>query len=223
VSPRDEEDQMGKVMFDISMSLDGFVAGPSPSVDQPLGEGGERLHEWASDLATFQERHGRAGGTTGPDDDVLAEAFDGVGAVVMGRRMFGGGPGPWGDEPWEGWWGAEPPFRVPVFVVTHHAREPVSKEGGTSFTFVTDGVEAAVEQARTAAGERDVSVAGGADVIQQALRAGLVDEGQVHLVPVLLGGGTRLFEDPGLGGIELEKTRTIDSPGATHLRYRFSR
>jgi dihydrofolate reductase len=213
---------MGKVMFDISTSLDGFIAGPNPSVEHPLGEGGERLHEWAYELSTFKERHGRSGGATGPDDDVLAEAFDGVGATVMGRRMFGGGEGPWGDAPWEGWWGDDPPFRVPVFVVTHHARESLSKEGGTSFTFVTEGVEAAVERAKAAAGELDVSVAGGADVIQQAIRAGLVDEGQVHLMPVMLGGGTRLFDDPGLGAVGVEKTRTIDSPEVTHIKYRFT-
>lgn len=213
---------MPKVAFDISISLDGFVAGPDPSVEQPLGKGGERLHEWAYGLATFHERHGRPGGEAGPDDEVLAEVFDGVGAMVMGRRMFGGGDGPWGDPPWEGWWGEDPPFRAPVFVVTHHAREPVAKEGGTSFTFVTEGVEAAIEQARSAAGDLDVSVAGGASVIQQGIRAGLVDEGQIHLVPTLLGGGTRLFEGLDPDATALEKTRTIDSPGVTHLSYRFT-
>lgn len=207
-------------VVDISMSLDGFIAGPNPSVEEPLGESGERLHEWAVELASFNERHGRTGGETGADDDLLAEAADRAGAVVMGRKMFGGGDGPWDDAPWEGWWGDDPPFRTPVFVVTHHAREALIKEGGTSFTFVTEGVEAAVEQAQTAAGDEDVSVAGGAQVIQQCLRAGLLDELQIHVVPVLLGGGTRLFEALGPEQVELEKTRVIDSPAVTHLRYR---
>lgn len=214
---------MGMTATDISMSLDGFIAGPNPSEEQGLGEGGEQLHDWAYELATFRERHGRTGGATGVDDDVLAEFFDRAGAVVMGRRMFGGGDGPWGDEPWEGWWGDDPPFGVPVFVVTHHARETLVKEGGTSFTFVTEGVEAAVEQAKSAAGDEDVFVAGGAEVIQRCLRAGLLDEIQVHVVPVLLGGGTRLFGDPGLKGIELEKIRVVDSPGVTHLKFRVVR
>lgn len=214
---------MGKVAFDISMSLDGFIAGPGPNPDQPLGEGGEKLHEWAYELASFRERHGETGGTTGADDDVLAEAFDRVGAVVMGRRMFGGGEGPWGAEPWEGWWGDNPPFRAPVFVLTHHARERSTKQGGTSFTFVTEGIVAAIEQARAAAGDMDVSVAGGADVIQQGMRAELLDEGQIHLVPVVLGGGTRLLEGLDPDRTQLEKTRTIDSRAATHLRYRVVR
>lgn len=217
-----EGDTMGKVASDISMSLDGFIAGPDPSVEQPLGDGGERLHEWAYGLAGFRERHGETGGTSGVDDEVLTEALERSGAVLMGRRMFGGGEGPWGAEPWEGWWGDDPPFRVPVFVLTHHAREPLSK-GGTTFTFVTEGVEAAVEQAKAAAGEKDVSVAGGASVIQQCLRARLLDEMQVHLAPILLGGGTRLFEALGSEPIELEKTGVIDSAAVTHLRFRVGR
>jgi dihydrofolate reductase len=214
---------MGKVASDISMSLDGFIAGPNPTVEEPLGAGGEGLHEWAFGLASFRERHGRRGGETGVDDDVLAETFQSVGATVMGRRMFGGGEGPWGEDPWEGWWGDDPPFRVPVFVLTHHAREPLRKQGGTTFTFVTDGVEAAVGQAKAAAGERDVSVAGGASVIQQCIGAGLLDELQVHVVPILLGGGTPLFAGSDATGVELEKTRAVDSPGVTHLRFRVKR
>jgi dihydrofolate reductase len=211
---------MGKVAFDITMSLDGFIAGPNPGPEQPLGEGGERLHEWAYGLASFRERHGQAGGATGVDDEVLAEAFEHSGAVLMGRRMFGGGEGPWGDEPWEGWWGDDPPFHVPVFVLTHHARDPLIKQGGTTFTFVTEGVEAALEQAKAAAGDRDVSVAGGASIAQQCLRAGLLDEMQVHIAPLLLRGGTRLFEHLGAEPIELEKVRVIDSAAVTHLRFR---
>ncbi len=211
---------MGAALVDITMSLDGFVAGPDPGPDQPLGRGGERLHDWAYDLATFKERHGRTGGTKNADDEVLAEALGKPGAVVMGRGMFGGGPGPWGDDPWEGWWGDDPPFRVPVFVLTHHARETLTKDGGTTFTFVTDGVEAAVEQAKAAAGEKDVSVGGGADVIQQCLSAGLVDQMQIHIAPIVLGGGIRLFDRLDDVDIELEKTRVIDSPAVTHLTFR---
>src|SRR3989440_4613361 len=184
---------MTRLICDISMSLDGFVAGPNQTLEQPLGEGGERLHEWVFRLRSFREPHGLPGGETGTDDDVVAESWRATGAVVMGRRMFSGGEGPWeGDPNADGWWGDDPPFRVPVFVLTHHARETVQKQGGTSFAFVTDGIEAALEQARAAAADKDVYVGGGASVIQQYLNAGLVDELQVHVVPVLLGGGVRL-------------------------------
>jgi dihydrofolate reductase len=138
----------------------------------------------------------------------------------MGRRMFGGGEGPWGDEPWEGWWGDEPPFNAPVFVLTHHAREPLVKQGGTTFFFVTDGIEAAVEQAKAAAGEKDVSIAGGGDVVRQCLNAGLVDEFQIHLAPVVLGDGVRLLEGLDPERVRHERVRVIDSPTITHLRYR---
>jgi dihydrofolate reductase len=203
---------MAKVAADISVSLDGFVTGPNDSVESGLGEGGERLHEWMYELASWRERHGREGGETGPDSDILDEAFRNTGAFVMGRRMFDHAEGPWGDDP---------PFHAPVFVLTHRDREPLVKEGGTTFTFVTDGVESAVEQARAAAGEKDVSVAGGASAIQQCLGADLLDELQVHLVPVLLGEGVRLFDQ--LDDIELEVTRVIESPGVTHLRFNVRR
>ncbi len=211
---------MGKVILNISSSLDGFVAGPKPSRELPLGEGGERLHEWILRLASWREQHGHSGGATDADDEVAAEALASTGAVVMGRRMFSGGEGPWeSDSNADGWWGDDPPFRVPVFVLTHHERDPVIKQGGTTFTFVVDGVESAVEQARTAAGDRDVAVAGGASVAQQVLSAGLLDELELHLVPVLLGGGTRLLDhlEP---DIRLERVRVVDSPAVTHLRYR---
>jgi dihydrofolate reductase len=209
---------MTRLISDISMSLDGFVAGPNPTLEQPLGERGERLHEWVFRLESWREPHGLPGGERGPDDEVVAETLRATGAVVMGRRMFSGGEGPWEDDPnADGWWGDDPPFHVPVFVLTHHARETVEKQGGTSFTFVTDGIEAALEQARAAAGGKDVHLAGGASVIQQFLNAGLLDELQVHVVPVLLGGGTRLFD--GLDEpFELEATRVICSPAVTHLR-----
>jgi len=211
---------MTKVKFDISMSIDGFIAGPNQTLEQPLGEGGEQLHEWAVGLASFRERHGEAGGETAPDDDILRESFETTGAVLMGRRMFSGGAGPWEDDPnADGWWGDDPPFRVPVFVLTHHPRERVTKQGGTSFTFVTDGIEAALDRARTAADVDDISVAGGASVIQQYLAAGVIDEFQIHIAPVLLGDGVRLFD-----GLEVrpdvELVRVVHSPRATHLKYR---
>jgi dihydrofolate reductase len=200
---------MGRVTFDISMSLDGFIAGPNDGAGNGLGDGGERLHEWAYELRSFNERHGRDGGEEGVDSDVLDETFDRAGAIVIGRRMFDIAEQPWGDEP---------PFHMPVFVVTHREREPLEKRGGTTFHFVTGGIEAALERAREAAGERDVSIGGGADVIQQFLAAGLVDEFQVHVVPLLLGDGVRLFTD-GADRRVLQKTRVIDSVGVTHLRY----
>ena len=215
---------MTRLTFDISMSLDGYVAGPNATLEEPLGEGGERLHEWVVGLASWREPHGLEGGTTGPDGDVVAETTAAAGAVVMGRRMFSGGAGPWADDPnADGWWGDDPPFGVPVFILTHHARERVTKEGGTSFTFVTDGIEAALEQARAAAGERDVMIAGGASVAGQYLAAGLLDELQLHVVPLLLGGGVRLFEGIGPELPELELERSIASPTVTHLRYRVAR
>jgi dihydrofolate reductase len=211
---------MTKVKFDISMSLDGFIAGPNQTLEQPLGEGGEQLHEWGVGLASFRERHGEAGGETGPDDDVMRESFATTGAVVMGRRMFSGGGGPWEDDPnADGWWGDDPPFRVPVFILTHHPRETVTKQGGTTFTFVTDGIEAAFDQARAAAGDGDVSVAGGASVVQQYLAAGVIDEFQIHVAQVLLGDGVRLF-DRLEHRPQVELVRTIDSRRAAHLKYR---
>jgi dihydrofolate reductase len=209
------------VFVDISTSLDGFVAGPNQTLDEPLGEGGERLHEWVVGLASWRGRHGRAGGETNVDSDVVEESIASTGAVVMGRRMFSGGRGPWEDDPnADGWWGDDPPFRVPVFVLTHHPRETVTKQGGTSFTFVTDGIESALAQARAAAGEKSVLVAGGANTIQQSLAAGLVDDIQIHVAPVLLGAGVRLFDHVGPEHVKLEGTRVIASPAVTHLRFR---
>jgi dihydrofolate reductase len=209
---------MGRVRFDITMSLDGFLAGPNQRLEEPLGDGGERLHDWALKLKAWREPHGLEGGEVNADSEVMAESVQGVGAVLMGRNMFGGGPGPWDeDKPWEGWWGDEPPFGVPVFVLTHHAREPLVK-GRTTFTFVTDGLESALAQARAAAGEADVNVAGGGSVVQQCLAAGAIDEFQVHIAPMFLGGGTRLFEAIGRQ-MDLEPTRVLGSPSVAHLRY----
>ncbi|HEX8744104.1 MAG TPA: dihydrofolate reductase family protein [Thermoleophilaceae bacterium] len=209
---------MPKLTFDISTSLDGYVAGPDPRPDQPLGRGGEQLHEWIFGLASWREAHGRDGGEANADDEVVRERLGRNGAGIMGRGMFGGGPGPW-DESWKGWWGDEPPFDYPVFVLTHHPRERLSFPNGSSFTFVTDGIESALEQARAVAGEKDVHIGGGASVAQQYLNAGLLDEVELHVVPVILGGGTRLLEDLDPER-KLEIDRVIASPAVTHLRYR---
>jgi dihydrofolate reductase len=210
--------------LDISMSLDGYVAGPNQSLDQPLGEGGEGLHEWIVGLRGWREPHGLEGGETGPDSDMMAEAIRSTGATIMGRRMYSSGSGPWEDDPKaDGWWGDDPPFHHPVFVLTHHPRETVEKQGGTTFTFVTDGIASALEQARAAAGDKDVLVAGGAEVAQQYLQARLLDELDIHLVPVFLGGGARLFENLGPEPPELELAGTVDSPAVTHLTYRVKR
>jgi dihydrofolate reductase len=207
---------MTQLRLNISMSLDGYVAGPNPTLEEPLGVGGELLHAWLFGLAAFRAAHGMEGGEVNEDTPVFEEAL-GAGASIMGRRMFSGGAGPWEDDPKaNGWWGDEPPFHGPVFVLTHHAREPLVL-GDTTFTFVTEGIEAALEQARAAAGERDVAVGGGADVARQYLDAGLLDQLTVHLVPVLLGGGTRLFA--GAAPTELKLTRAISSPRVTHLTY----
>jgi dihydrofolate reductase len=204
----------------ISVSVDGFVAGPDISREEPLGVGGERLHDWVTVTSSFMETHGGGGGETGVDDDVSREMFAGVGAIVMGRGMFGG---TWatGDEwnAWQGWWGDDPPYHVPVYVLTHHAREPLTLTD-TTFNFVTDGIESAIAQAREAAGDKDVLVMGGGSTINQAVDAKLVDQLDLHLVPLLLGGGARLFDHLGAGQIKLERTRVIDSPTVTHLRYR---
>ena len=211
---------MSRLRFQISISLDGYVAGPNPSEEQPLGEGGERLHEWVVKLAAWRKPHGREGGETNASSAVVEETLEGIGATIMGRNMFGGGPGPWGEDPWQGWWGDDPPFHHPVFVLTRHARPRLEKEGDNSFTFVTDGIESALAQAREAAGGKDVSLGGGADVAQQYLRAGLIDELLIHVVPVLLGGGTRLFDNLAGADIGLEQVGAVEAPGVVHLKYR---
>ncbi|HET9185044.1 MAG TPA: dihydrofolate reductase family protein [Solirubrobacterales bacterium] len=207
---------MAKVKCQISVSADGFVAGPNPSEEQPLGEGGEQLHEWVVKLAAWRGPHGLEGGEVNESTPIMEDGLAATGAVVMGRNMFGGGPGPWGDDPWQGWWGDEPPFRIPVFVLTHHAREPLEL-GETTVHFVTEGPERAVELAREAAEGKDVSVGGGAQTVQQCLRGGLLDELLLNQVPLLLGAGTRLLED--VGGVELEQTRVVEAPGVAHLFY----
>jgi len=212
---------MGKLLFNITMTLDGYVAGPNPTINDPLGQGGEAIHDWVVKLKSWQESHGMSGdGETGPSDDVVRETVANLGATIMGRNMFGGGPGPWGAEPWQGWWGDNPPFHTPVFVLTHHPRSPLVMQGGTTFYFVTDGIESALRQAQKAAGDRDVMIAGGAATAQQFLSAGLIDEMEIHLVPQLLGGGSRLFEDLGQSVPRIDLVRTIPTADVTHLKYR---
>jgi dihydrofolate reductase len=204
------------IVAQLSVSVDGYVAGPSPTLEDPLGAGGEQLHEWAFRLEAWRRAHGLEGGEVDVDTPLVEEP---AGAVVMGRRMFSGGDGPWEDDPnGTGWWGDEPPFHAPVFVVTHHEREPLELTG-TTFHFVTDGVESAVARARDAAGDANVSIAGGASVVQQCLAVELLDELMVHTAPVVLGGGTRLFED-GAPPQRLEVLEVVAVPFATHVRYR---
>jgi dihydrofolate reductase len=211
---------MSDLFMNISASLDGYVAGPNPTMENPLGEGGEQLHEWALGTRAWRASHGYEGGAEGPDDGLMQEHVDRPGATIMGRGMFGGGPGPWGDDPWKGWWGDEPPFRHGVFVLTHHEREPLVL-GKTTFTFVTDGIESALSQARESAGGKDVALAGGGEVGQQYLAAGLLDELEIHLVPILLGGGAPLFGTVGNAAPGLSLDRVLESPtGVAHLRYR---
>jgi dihydrofolate reductase len=215
---------MSRFFLDISMSLDGFVAGPNATLEEPLGKDGERLHDWVLRLASWRSQHGLEGGETGPDDELARERWARVGAVVMGRKMFSGGDGPWESDPnADAWWGDDPPFHVPVFVLTHHEREPVLKEGGTTFTFVTDGIESALEQARAAAEDRDVSLGGGASVAQQYLRAGHLDELSIHVAPILLGGGVSLFGELGADAPGLKLTKVVESPFVTHLTYEVER
>ena len=211
---------MSKLRLKISMSLDGFVAGPNQSVENPLGVGGMRLHDWAFGLREWRAMHGMEGGEVNESSVVVQESVSNIGATIMGRNMFGGHPGPWDPkQPWMGWWGANPPFHHPVFVLTHHARPPLPMEGGTTFTFVTTGVTEGLAQARAAAGGKDVSLAGGAAVARQFLTAGLVDEMEINLSPTLLGRGERLFDGVGddLRGLTL--VRTVAAPGVTHLKF----
>lgn len=215
------ETAMSKLKCQITTSLDGYVAGPNQSLDHPLGEGARHLHDWALPTKTFRTLHGEAAdGETGINDDVLREAFENVGATIMGRNMFGPVRGPWRDDSWRGWWGDEPPFHHPVFVLTHHPREPLVMQGGTTFHFITDGIESALAQARRAANGKDVALGGGASVVQQFLAAGLLDELHIHIAPLLLGGGERLFDFSGAHNVRLEPIRVIEGPGVAHLKYR---
>jgi dihydrofolate reductase len=210
---------MSKLRVHISVSLDGFVAGPEQSKENPLGLGGESLHEWVVQLEAWRAAHGMAGGEVNASTPVMEAELTDVGAEIMGRGKFGPpGGGPWPAEPWEGWWGQDPPFHKPVFVLTHHPREPLTLSD-TTFTFVTDGIESALDQARQAADGKDVVVGGGADVINQYLAAGLVDQIELHVAPLLLGAGARLFDAVG-PGTRLEQVRALEAPGVAHLTYR---
>ena len=208
---------MSKLKLNITMSIDGFVAGPGQSQERPLGVGGEELHDWLVPLKAFRESHGEEGGEVNASTPFAEDILGGAGATIMGRNMFGGGPGPWGDESWKGWWGDNPPYHSSVFVLTNHPREPLKLQGGTTFHFVTDGIESALEQARAAAGDKEVSLGGGASVTQQYLGAGLLDEIVVSVVPILLGGGARLFDN--VGAAKLEQVESVEAPGVTHIRY----
>ena len=208
---------MRKVTFDISMSLDGYITGPDNSSEHPLGENGEMLHQWLYRLASWRKRHGISSGKinkVNKDAKVVEESFKSTGAVIMGRRMYDHGVKYWGDNP---------PFHVPVFVLTHERKEKIVKEGATSFTFVTDGIKSALLQAKAAAGNKNVAIAGGADTARQFMKAGLLDEMQIHFVPILLGGGIRLFDRLDSGPITLKRNRVIESTGVTHIRFRVSK
>jgi dihydrofolate reductase len=210
---------MSKVRAGIAVSLDGYVAGPNQSEEDPLGEGGEALHDWLFGLRAWREPHGMEGGEENASSAVVEEQDANVGAEIMGRNKFGPpGGGPWGGDPWNGWWGEEPPFHKPVFVLTHHEREPLTLSD-TTFTFVTDGIESALERARAAAGDQDVFLGGGAESINQYLAAGLVDELELHVAPVMLGGGERLFAGVGPDR-RLEQLRVVEAPGVVHVKYR---
>lgn len=211
---------MTKLRFNITMSLDGYIAGPEQSLKNPLGIGGEKLHEWAVATQRFNEIHGTEGGATGPDNDILTEGFENIGATIMGRHMFGGGEGPWDGDSWRGWWGEEPPFHTPVFILTHHPRKPIAMKGGTTFYFITDGIHAALQRARDAASGKDVSLGGGADVAQQYMSAGLIDEMEIHVVPIFLGSGTRLFENTESKQTGYQSVRIVNSPTVSHYKYR---
>jgi dihydrofolate reductase len=212
---------MSKLRCHITISLDGYVAGPNQSEQNPLGEGGEQLHNWVVPLAAFRHAHGGQGGEANQSTPVFEESRQNIGAAVMGRNMFGPADGgDWGDGQWKGWWGDNPPYHYPVFVLTHHPRDPVQMEGGTTFHFVTDGIESALAQAKQAAGGKDVMLWGGGNVAQQYLAAGLLDELELHVVPVLLGGGSRLFGNLTGADVRLEQVRAVEAPGVTHLKYR---
>lgn len=213
---------MSKVRAHISVSIDGYVAGPNQTMEQPLGANGERLHDWVVELKQWREQAGMEGGVENVSSAVVADEYANVGAEIMGRGKFGPPQrGAWDGDRWQGWWGDQPPFHKPVFVLTHHPREPLTL-ADTTFTFVTDGIEDALARAREASGDKDVFIGGGANVINEYLAAGLLDELELHLVPIVLGGGARLFEGVAQG-VRLEPMRMVEAPGVTHLKYRVVR
>jgi dihydrofolate reductase len=211
-----------KLRLSITMSLDGYVAGPNQSVENPLGVGAMDLHEWFFPLKAFREMHGEEGGEVNASSGVVDERWANIGATIMGRNMFGPVRGPWPDESWRGWWGEDPPYHHPVFVLTHHPREPLEMAGGTTFYFVSDGIESALAQAKDAARGLDVWLAGGASVVNQYLAARLVDEIDVSIAPLILGAGARLFEGLDRETLNLKQIRAVDAPGVTHIKYEVS-
>lgn len=200
-----------------SISIDGFGAGPAQDLDNPLGVRGMELHRWFFGTEAFNKMHGKSGGTRGPDNDIAAESFENLGAWIMGRNMFGPVRGPWKDDSWKGWWGPSPPYHTPVFVLTHHARAPLEMEGGTTFYFVTEGIEAALSKAKEAAQGKDVRIGGGVSVIRQYLLAGQIDEMHLAISPVFLGQGEHLFAEVDLAGLGLAPYRTVCGENATHV------
>ncbi len=213
---------MSKLRLGITMSLDGYVAGPDQSEENPLGVGGMELHQWFFPLEAFREMHGEEGGAHNASSAVVEERRTNIGATIMGRNMFGPVRRAWPDESWRGWWGEDPPYHHPVFVLTHYPREPLQMEGGTTFHFVDDGIESALAQAQDAAGGRDIWLAGGASVVNQYLEARLVDEIDVSIAPVILGAGARLFDGLERGQLTLKQIRAVDAPGVTHIKYEVS-
>ena len=212
---------MAKLRLHITMSLDGYVAGPDQDEENPLGVGGLELHEWVFPLREFQDMHGGdgAGGETNASSAVVQERWANIGATIMGRNMFGPIRGQWPDDSWRGWWGEEPTYHHPVFVLTHHPREPLEMEGGTVFEFVTGGIESALARAKDAAQGDDVWLAGGASVVNQYLAAGFVDEIDLSIAPLVLGAGERLFEGLEPGSLNITQIRAVDAPGVTHIKY----
>ena len=211
---------MGKLrVHNLSISIDGYGAGPNQSLENPLGVGGPGLHEWVFKTRTGRRMLGEEGGDEGLDDQFFERGDAGIGATIMGRNMFGPIRGEWSDETWKGWWGPNPPYHHPVFVLTHHPREPIPMEGGTTFNFVTDGIESALSQAFAAAGDQDVRLGGGPSTVQQYLKAGLVDELHVAIVPIFLGAGERLFDHLDGGPFGYECVELVSSPWVTHARF----
>jgi dihydrofolate reductase len=200
-----------------SVSLDGYGAGPEQSLENPLGQNGMKLHQWAFKTRTFKQMFGQDGGDTDVDDEFAARGFVNLGAWIMGRNMFGPIRGEWPDESWKGWWGANPPYHVPVFVLSHHARAPLAMEGGTTFHFVTDGIHSALAQARDAAGGKDIRIGGGVSTVRQYLSAGLIDEMHLAMAPVLLGAGENLFAGLDLPALGYVCTERVSTPAAAHL------
>lgn len=214
---------MSLVRANLTVSADGYLAGPNQSEENPLGEGGEDLHKWVFKLKSWRAAHGMEGGDENESSFVETEILGGAGATLMGRNMFGGGPGDWGDQPWMGWWGTNPPYHHPVFVVTHFEREPLEMEGGTTFHFVTDGVESAMEQAKAAAGDKIVSVGGGAQIVRECLVAGLINELWLTTAPLVLGAGERLLDGVADAGVKFEQIQAVAGPDAVHAKYRVTR